>query len=577
MGNPADPADTIHVLTVGEERPDASLAIVADALGARHPIVFHHLDLQVVAEGLSGEARRTHELFLHTPQPLVDSWLCARAIADIVPDGHIVLTSDRSGLGGVLCLSEAQRPRDRRRRVWTVAGAGHGLIDLVTYGTIDHIPMPEASAVDWEIVQYQYSERVLVLADVAAEAVEALGGSPELAIESRGEAGEGDLPAPIRAAWAPGAVSRRNRSGDVLRAVASLPEVSIEVGAADVVDEVWNGTTWEALAAIRSIIGDRLVRSDTPSRLPDVVIWGDPLAPPDASTLHLADQGVPVLAVRGSAAEAMIGAALAWDDSDELATILGDPSAAGVRSPHRRSSRRPVVESVDRARNVSVGVPVFGRPDHLEACVRSILAQTQPPAEVLLIDDGSGSGDVEAALERWQEDAAIIRVLRQPNRGVCVARNRMIAEMRGDAFLLVDQDDELHPQFIAATASALRADASLVAAATWTEFFGDYSAVEAKPPFDRRVATRENPIVSTAALVDMSVRDRGVAFEPDLAFIYCEDWNYWSQIVASGGRMGLVPAPLIRHRVHRASGGFQRTELAHAIGRARALEPFHRV
>ncbi len=153
----------------------------------------------------------------------------------------------------------------------------------------------------------------------------------------------------------------------------------------------------------------------------------------------------------------------------------------------------------------------------------------------------------------------------------------MIAEMRGDAFLLVDQDDELHPQFIAATASALRADASLVAAATWTEFFGDYSAVEAKPPFDRRVATRENPIVSTAALVDMSVRDRGVAFEPDLAFIYCEDWNYWSQIVASGGRMGLVPAPLIRHRVHRASGGFQRTELAHAIGRARALEPFHRV
>ena len=37
--------------------------------------------------------------------------------------------------------------------------------------------------------------------------------------------------------------------------------------------------------------------------------------------------------------------------------------------------------------------------------------------------------------------------------------------------------------------------------------------------------------------------------------------------------MGLVPEPLIRHRVHLASGGFHRTELAHRIGKARAVEP----
>ena len=74
----------------------------------------------------------------------------------------------------------------------------------------------------------------------------------------------------------------------------------------------------------------------------------------------------------------------------------------------------------------------------------------------------------------------------------------------------------------------------------------------------------------------MQVRAEGIMFEPDLAFLYCEDWHYWSQIIAAGGRMGLVPEPLIKHRVHRASGGFQRTEVAHRIGRARAISPLLR-
>ena len=145
--------------------------------------------------------------------------------------------------------------------------------------------------------------------------------------------------------------------------------------------------------------------------------------------------------------------------------------------------------------------------------------------------------------------------------------------MSGDAFLLLDQDDVLDRAFIERTSETLRQDDSLWAVAVWTEFFGEYDGIEAKPPFDRRTAIPENPIVSTAALVDMSVRDEGIAFVPDLAFLYCEDWNYWSQVIAAGGRMGLIPEPLIRHRVHHASGGFQRTERAHKIGRARAIAP----
>ncbi len=66
-------------------------------------------------------------------------------------------------------------------------------------------------------------------------------------------------------------------------------------------------------------------------------------------------------------------------------------------------------------------------------------------------------------------------------------------------------------------------------------------------------------------------------FQPDLAFIYCEDWDFWSQIAESGGKFGLVPEPLARHRVHSRSGARLRTEVAHRIGKARATARLYRL
>jgi GT2 family glycosyltransferase len=206
----------------------------------------------------------------------------------------------------------------------------------------------------------------------------------------------------------------------------------------------------------------------------------------------------------------------------------------------------------------------------------SLGVAVEPPVEEE-VDDGSDATVVDGSLTAWaRREPDLVRILRQPNRGVCVARNHMIDAMSADSFLLVDQDDVLEPDFLRRTGEAMRQDASLWAVAVWTDFFGEYKGIEAKPPFDRRVGLRENPIVSTAALVDIRVRDEGIKFEPDLAFLYCEDWHYWSQIIAAGGRMGLVPEPLIRHRVHHASGGFQRTEVAHRMRKARAVEPLLR-
>jgi glycosyltransferase involved in cell wall biosynthesis len=226
---------------------------------------------------------------------------------------------------------------------------------------------------------------------------------------------------------------------------------------------------------------------------------------------------------------------------------------------------------VGRARRISVGIPVFGECAFLDDLMTSIAKQTLKAHEVVIVADGPPSQSLGDHLEKWGdvfEDG--LKYLEQPNRGVCVARNIILEAATGDAILLVDQDDLLMEHTLERMSAALQSNPTQDGVACWTEFFGEYNGIEAKPPFDRRVGIRENPIVSTAVLIDRSVVEAGLTFEPDLAFLYCEDWNFWADMVSSGFTLGLVPEPLVRHRVHRASGGFRRTDLALEVGRDRA-------
>ncbi|GMQ85978.1 MAG: hypothetical protein BMS9Abin07_1548 [Acidimicrobiia bacterium] len=565
----------VRLVTVDRAAPSPNVELVSGTLRS------HGYDLEPLPiparglpRGISSSQKRIQKQFIHTPAPLIESWRVGQHVIAATEPGDVIVIADAGGVGGVLALLEAAEPAARRRQVWTLAGDGVAIRRALIAGTMDGDEMPEASMVDWELVQYRNSAEVLATSQAAAKLLDDLGVTAHLAVEPQPPASVDESPIGS-SVWAPGPVSRANQSGPVMRAVASVQGAHLTVSNHDADDHIWIGSTWDALHGIRSVLGNRLDRSDRPTEKPAYVVVGDTLVPPDPTTGSWREAGVPVLVPRGSVAAARWPDAPTWADEDEFAALLGGAAAAKpIRDTAWPGPAEPSAGDASRALRVSVGVPVFGSVEFLDECMESILAQDQPPHEVVLIDDGSVSAAVDAALTSWRDAAPdVVRIDRQPNRGVCVARNRLIESMTGDAFLLVDQDDVLDPRFISSTAEALRQDPSLWAVATWTEFFGDYEGIEAKPPFDRRVGIRENSIVSTAALVDMDARDRGIRFAPDLAFLYCEDWHVWSQIIAAGGRMGLVPEPLIRHRVHRASGGFQRTELAHRIGRARAIEP----
>ena len=92
---------------------------------------------------------------------------------------------------------------------------------------------------------------------------------------------------------------------------------------------------------------------------------------------------------------------------------------------------------------VSAVIPAFNRRNYLPRAIESVLTQTVPVDEVLVVDDGSTDGSAEFIESKY---GSRVRVVRQPNTGVAGARHRGVQEARGEWVAFLDSDDEWCPE-----------------------------------------------------------------------------------------------------------------------------------
>jgi glycosyltransferase involved in cell wall biosynthesis len=122
---------------------------------------------------------------------------------------------------------------------------------------------------------------------------------------------------------------------------------------------------------------------------------------------------------------------------------------------------------------ISVVIPAYNSSRTIRATLDSVLRQTLPADEIIVLNDGS-TDDTASILHSYSPR---ITVLHQQNRGVAAARNILCEHARGDLIAFVDQDDIWHSTYLKTQRKSFEDHSTACAFFTWHVNFrglGDY-------------------------------------------------------------------------------------------------------
>jgi GT2 family glycosyltransferase len=198
------------------------------------------------------------------------------------------------------------------------------------------------------------------------------------------------------------------------------------------------------------------------------------------------------------------------------------------------------------------------RPALLRQTLAALARQTRPVDEVIVIDNGP---DVETEAAAREAGA---RYAPEPRRGYGRARNRGLAEARGDILYFLDDDCVAEPDWAARLYAVLESGAadlaggSRVSARRGLAATLEYLSTDG-PVLSPKLAAGPAPFLSTSNLIfRREVVDRAGAFDEKLAM--CEDRDFTARARAAGFRLRFEPAARVTHysSVERAADYFAR-------------------
>lgn len=198
---------------------------------------------------------------------------------------------------------------------------------------------------------------------------------------------------------------------------------------------------------------------------------------------------------------------------------------------------------------VSVIVPTANRPHLLRHALASVVAQRGAVWELLVVDDGDGSG-VEAA--RALGDPRV-RAFLNPGRGQVDARNTAIAVATGDVACWLDDDDWFedtrHLERVVAT---LRGGPALVHRGGWLVDVAEDGSERTRRPFafhaDADTLRRDNTILNPGVAYPVALHRSLGPLDRALDGYY--DWDWYLRLVAAGVPVRAVPGLGVAYRVH---------------------------
>ena len=207
-------------------------------------------------------------------------------------------------------------------------------------------------------------------------------------------------------------------------------------------------------------------------------------------------------------------------------------------------------------KSVSVVIPAYNYGRFIGEAIRSVLEQTHPPSEIIVVDDGST--DETAAVVGAFGDA--VRYIRQDNAGVCAARNRGVSESTGELVAFLDADDTWEPTNLEKQLAAFASDEEIALVHCAMSEFDDETGETIRVYMEggeEGVADNlllwEGPVIvgpGGGITVSRKAFDRVGGF--DTRMKVGEDWDFCYR-VARLFKIGFVAEPLLNYRSHDAA------------------------
>ena len=165
--------------------------------------------------------------------------------------------------------------------------------------------------------------------------------------------------------------------------------------------------------------------------------------------------------------------------------------------------------------SISVVIPAYNAELYLADTLRSALAQTLPPLEILVMDDGS-SDRTAAIAESFGPPVCVIRLR---NSKAATARNLGVEQARGEWIAFLDADDIWEPRKLELQM--------------------------------RELLMEKVTFMPSVVVIRRSTFLASGGFDPGFRFV--EDWELWMRLLHAGVEFAACPEPLLQYRLHPTS------------------------
>jgi glycosyltransferase involved in cell wall biosynthesis len=202
---------------------------------------------------------------------------------------------------------------------------------------------------------------------------------------------------------------------------------------------------------------------------------------------------------------------------------------------------------------ISVIIPSRNRPQMLREAVASVLSQTFPYVEIIIVLTGGDAATTDAAHELSERTG--VKVIATEPLGISATRNRGLADATGEWVSFLDDDDLWLPDKLERQMEMANLTGADVVTTNWVIFDETGDIEQWRPtganPLPKGLSYAEAFILNNFGSVGCLIRTRALRSLGgfDVSLKAGEDWDMWRRL-SHGHTIVYLDIPLIRYRVH---------------------------